>query len=152
MPLTFESALVDAGIDPKTVRLLRHVDSKADYGRTPYELFRNDRAKFELYQSHQNCKRRPHLKADHWASFVGTPDMRTLFCELYASRYVGVGDSARLKEAWIDEHARWRERDLSAKAVSHRGCRSGIETSGTLEALDSIIVPGTHSRSHATNL
>lgn len=59
---------------------------------------------------------------------------------------------ARLKEAWIDEHARWRERDLSAKAVSHRGCRSGIETSGTLEALDSIIVPGTHSRSQATNL
>ena len=22
---------------------------------------------------------------------------------------------ARLKEAWVDEHARWRERDLSAK-------------------------------------
>jgi hypothetical protein len=93
MSLTFKSALVDAGIDPETVRLLRHKDSKADYGRTPYELFRNDRAAFELYQSHQSNKRRPHLKADHWASFVGTPDMRTLFCGLYASRYVGVGDS-----------------------------------------------------------
>ena len=93
MPLTFKSALVDAGIDPKTVRLLCHKDSKADYGKTPYELFRNDRAKFELYQSHQSTRRRPHLKADHWASFVGTPDIRTLFCGLYASRYVGVGDS-----------------------------------------------------------
>jgi hypothetical protein len=29
MPLTFKSALVDAGIDPKTVRLLRHKDSIA---------------------------------------------------------------------------------------------------------------------------
>jgi hypothetical protein len=92
MSLTFTTALVDARIDPDTVRLLRHVDSQADYGRTPYEMFRNDHPAFELYQSHQNSKRRPHLKADHWASFVGTLDMRTLFCGLYASRYVGVGD------------------------------------------------------------
>jgi hypothetical protein len=92
MPLTFKAALVDAGIDPKTVRLLRHKDSKADYGRTPYDMFRNDRAAFELYQSHQSLKRRAHLKADHWAVFVGTSDKRTLFCGLYASRYVGIGD------------------------------------------------------------
>jgi GIY-YIG catalytic domain len=92
MSLTFKSALVDVGIDPTRVRLLRHQDSKADYGKTPYEMFRNDRAAFELYQSHQNSKRRSHLKADYWASFVGTPDLRTLFCGLYASQYVGVGD------------------------------------------------------------
>jgi hypothetical protein len=92
MPLTFKSALTDAGIDPTKVRLLRHQDSTADYGRTPYELFKNDRPAFELYQSHQSRKRRSYLKADYWASFVGTPDLRTLFCGLYASRYVGVGD------------------------------------------------------------
>jgi hypothetical protein len=92
MTLTFKAALVDAEIDPKKVRLLRHQDSKSDYGRTPYELFKNDRVAFDLYQSHQNSKRRAHLKAEYWASFVGTPDQRTLFCGLYASRFVGVGD------------------------------------------------------------
>jgi GIY-YIG catalytic domain len=91
MPLTFKTALSDAGIDPTKVRLLRHQDSKADYGRTPYEMFKNDRPAFELYQSHQSAKRRAHLKADYWASFVGM-DRRTLFCGLYASRYMGVGD------------------------------------------------------------
>jgi hypothetical protein len=48
MPLTFRTALVDVGVDPKKVRLLRHQDAKADYGRTPYEMFKNDRASFEL--------------------------------------------------------------------------------------------------------
>ncbi len=91
MLLTFKSALTDAGIDPTKVRLLRHQDFTADYGRTPYELFRNDRSAFELYQSHQSSKRRPHLKADYWASFVGTSDLRTLFCGVYASRYAGIG-------------------------------------------------------------
>ncbi len=92
MPLTFKTALVDARIDPEKVRLLRHQDSKSDYGRKPYEMFKNDRKSFELYQSHQDSERRPHLKAEYWASFVGTPDKRTLFCGLYASRFVGVGD------------------------------------------------------------
>jgi hypothetical protein len=32
------------------------------------------------------------LNAGYWASFVATPDKRTLFCGLYASRYIGVGD------------------------------------------------------------
>jgi hypothetical protein len=92
MPLTFKTALVDASIDPKKVRLLRYQDSKVDYGRTPYEMFKNDRPSFELYQSHQSSERRAHLNAGYWASFVATPDKRTLFCELYASRYIGVGD------------------------------------------------------------
>jgi hypothetical protein len=92
MSLTFKTALVEAGIDPSNVRLLRHQDSRADYGRTPYEMFKNDRPSFELYQSHQSFDRRSHLKAEYWASFVGTPDKRTLFCGLYTSRYIGVGD------------------------------------------------------------
>jgi transposase-like protein len=85
---------------------------------------------------------------------ISTGDFEEALAALLGKDAGGLSAStiARLKEAWIDEHARWRERDLSAKAVSHRGCRSGIQISGTLEALDSIIVPGTHSRSHATNL
>jgi hypothetical protein len=91
MTLTFKTVLADAGIDATKVRLLRHQDARADYGRTPYEMFRNDRPAFELYQSHQSPKLRSHLKADYWASFVGTSDKRTLFCGLYRSRYVGIG-------------------------------------------------------------
>ena len=55
-------------------------------------MFKNDRPAFELYQSHQDPKRRAYLKGEYWASFVGTSDKRTLFCGLYASRYLGVGE------------------------------------------------------------
>ena len=92
MPLTFKDALTNAGIDPKKVRFLRHVSRDADPGRTPYEMFKKDRPLFELFQSHQSRKRHSDFKGEYWASFVGTPDKRTLFCGLYASRYLGVGD------------------------------------------------------------
>jgi hypothetical protein len=92
VPLTFTNVLQAAGIEPKNVRLLRHQDARSDPGKTPYDLFRNDRPSFELYQSTQSIENRSRLKSDYWASFVGTPDRRTLFCGLYASRYVGIGD------------------------------------------------------------
>ncbi len=92
MSFTFTHVLQAAGIDPKNVRLLRHQDARSERGRTPYDLFMNDRSSFERYQSAQSKVNRSKLRSDYWASFVGTPDKRTLFCGLYACRYVGIGD------------------------------------------------------------
>jgi hypothetical protein len=90
--LTFRHALEAANIDPSATCVLRHVDAKADPGRNPYQLFLNDRSAFEAYQSLQSPDNRPRLKAAYWASFVGTPGRGTMFCGLYACRYLGVGD------------------------------------------------------------
>ena len=49
--LTFNMLLRGAGIAPAEVRLLRHQDGRALRGRSPYELWRDDRASFDLYQS-----------------------------------------------------------------------------------------------------
>lgn len=90
--LTFRHVLEAASIDSSATCVLRHVDAKADPGRNPYQLFLNDRPAFEAYQSLQSLDNRPRLKAAYWASFVGTPGRGTMFCGLYACRYLGVGD------------------------------------------------------------
>jgi hypothetical protein len=88
--LTFNTILGVSQIPLAEVRLLRHKDQRAEKGRTPYELWREDRLKFEQYQSNQATKNRTRLTAGHWASFVGTPDDKTVFVGLYAVNYLGL--------------------------------------------------------------
>lgn len=88
MPILFSTVLRDAGIDPKTVHVVRHHDANAPRLRTPYALWRNDRTALELYQRIQKKKavfNRPLL-----ASFVVTPQSETLFIGLYAMRGRGI--------------------------------------------------------------
>jgi len=87
MPLKFNMLLVDEGIDPTDVRLLRHQTTGPD-GRTPYSLWRDNLEGFESYQSTQSPKRRGYFRGSHWASFVAPPDGRTLFVGLYSVRLV----------------------------------------------------------------
>jgi hypothetical protein len=89
--LTFRHVLEAGGIDPKAVCVLRHQDVRADPGRNPFQLFRNDRPAFELYQSVQSIDNRSRLKATYWASFVGTRNRGTMFCGLYVCTFLGVG-------------------------------------------------------------
>jgi hypothetical protein len=42
MPIMFNSVLREAGLPLKDVILLRHQDQRAERGRTPYELWRDD--------------------------------------------------------------------------------------------------------------
>jgi len=88
MPITFNSILRGVGLDPADVRLLRHQDHRADRGRTPYELWRDNRPQFESYQSTQRIESRSKFKASYWASFVGTRDGDTLFVGLYGVKYL----------------------------------------------------------------
>lgn len=83
MPMTFNQALGAYGIDPREVRLLRH-QTRGDGRRTPYILWRDDRRLFEAYQATQHPKNRTRLAGALWASFVVTPDGRTLFAGLYS--------------------------------------------------------------------
>ena len=90
MPLTFNMLLREASIPLDEVRLLRHKDHRADKGRSIYELWRDHRDDFEKYQSLQGINGRRKLSSRFWASFVGTPDDRTLFVGLYLVKHLGV--------------------------------------------------------------
>ena len=95
MPLRFNALLAQADIVPAAVRLLRHQDSRAAKGKTPYELWRDDRSAFEIYQEGQSFGNRTKLRADYWASFVVTPAGETLLAGFYGCRYVGVNETER---------------------------------------------------------
>ena len=91
MPIMFNSLLSSIGIPLTDVILLRHKDGRAARGRTPYELWRDNRTGFELYQSCQLVGNRSKFtRAPYWASFVVTPDGFTMFVGLYAAKYKGL--------------------------------------------------------------
>ena len=92
MSRTFNSFLKEEDISPKDVSLLRHQDSRLANGYTTFGIWRDNRSGFELYQSHQS-KRRPVFTAPYWASFVKTPDNKTLFVGLYKAAYLKVLDA-----------------------------------------------------------
>ena len=90
MPIMFNTVLLAADFYFGDVRLLRHKDQRAAKGRTPYELWRDDRPQFDRYQATQSVGNRNKLKAAYWASFVGTPSDETLFVGLYGVKYRGL--------------------------------------------------------------
>jgi len=86
----FNTLLTQHGLVPANVILLRHQDQRAARGRTPYELWRDNRPAFERYQSRQSIRNKPKFeRATVWASFVGTPDGATMFAGMYAAKYNG---------------------------------------------------------------
>ncbi len=111
--------LREAGIELSEVALVRHQDHQADYGRSPYELWRDDRTAFELYQSHQSIDSRKKLSRAYWASFVGTADNATLFVGLYAAKYRGLldRDTPQPHRAQIDKAGECDVFDLSVESA-----------------------------------
>jgi hypothetical protein len=90
MPIMFNTILEEAGIGLAEVRLLRHKDQRASKGHSLYELWRDARQQFELYQSTQKTGDRTTLRAPYWASFLGTPLNETMFAGLYHIKYRGL--------------------------------------------------------------
>ncbi len=82
--------LAQFDIAPASVRLLRHQDGRAERGKTPYELWRDHRPAFEVYQGAQRTNNRAKLRGAYWASFVGTPSGDTLLAGFYVCRYLGL--------------------------------------------------------------
>lgn len=90
MPLRLNHLLIDEGLNPADVRLLRHQTGKV-VGRTPYSLWRDDPQAFEAYQSLQAGapRERSRFRAQYWASFVAPPGGGTLFVGLYSTELLG---------------------------------------------------------------
>ena len=92
---------------PSEVRLLRHKDNRATKGRSPYELWLENKQHklFDLYQSLQSIENRTRLSAPYWASFVVTPSDETLFAGLYQANYCGLleQDTPRPHAEGVDE-------------------------------------------------
>jgi hypothetical protein len=88
MPLMFNTILEVNGFQLTDVRLLRHKDTGAEKGRSPYELWRDDRKNFELYQSTQSLRNRTRLTSSYWAVFLGTPNNETMFVGIYLVKYL----------------------------------------------------------------
>src|SRR6266540_1116360 len=84
MPITFNGILREAGFSLPDVRLLRHKDNRSAKGRSPYELWRDNKPLFDHYQSTQSLKNFSRLNAPFWASFVGTLSDETLFVGIYS--------------------------------------------------------------------
>jgi len=82
VPLHFNQLLVDACLDPREVRLLRHQTSLQG-GRSLLEAWRGDRLAFEDYQSLQLTARRASFARPYWAAFFGTWDGRTVLGGIY---------------------------------------------------------------------
>jgi hypothetical protein len=90
MPIMLNTILREAGLPLPDVRLLRHKDKRAKQCCTPYELWRDDRLQFELYQSTQSIPNRHKLNAPCWAVFVVDPSDETMFAGLYAVKCRGL--------------------------------------------------------------
>lgn len=90
--IMFNAILREAGLPPNDVRLIRHKDNRAERGRTPYELWRDDRQKFDLYQHTQSISNRRKLTAPWWAVFVVNFNDETMFVGMYSARYGGLLD------------------------------------------------------------
>jgi hypothetical protein len=86
----FNAILREAGLRPADVRLVRHKDRRAARGRTPYELWRDNRPQFEQYQAVQSFSNRPKLAASYWAVFIVNLADETMFAGIYAARYRGL--------------------------------------------------------------
>lgn len=93
----FNSILREAGLSLVDVRLIRHKDNRAERGRTPYELWRDNRQQFELYQSTQNPTNRKKLTAKYWAVFIVNLSDETMFAGVYGVRYRGLLEKDQLK-------------------------------------------------------
>jgi len=96
MPLRFSALLKQADIAPSAVRLLRHQDGRSSKGKSPYELWRDNRPAFNDYQEGQSFGNAAKLRADYWASFVVTPGGETLLAGFYSCRYVGKNEVERI--------------------------------------------------------
>lgn len=90
MPIMFNSILREAGFRLEDIRLLRHADSNADRGRSPYDLWMHDRTSFERYQSKQTIENRKKLTAPYWAVFLADSSGKTMFAGLYRAKILGL--------------------------------------------------------------
>ena len=90
----FNTLLRDEEIDPADVKLVRHQSRGPRVQHTPYELWRADDGRFELYQRLQGKDRFADTK--FIAAFVATPLNETLFVGMFENCGVGTAEPGLL--------------------------------------------------------
>jgi hypothetical protein len=90
MPIALNTLLRSVGIDPAECRLVRHKDARSAKGRSPYELWRDDRPNFDLYQATQSIRSRKKFAAPYWAVFIVNSSAECMFAGVYLARYKGL--------------------------------------------------------------
>lgn len=83
MPFRFNQLLAEAGLEPASVRLLRH-QTQLGGKRSLFDVWRSDRTTFDAYQALQLRAKRSSFERSYWAAFFGTWDGRTIFAGIYA--------------------------------------------------------------------
>jgi hypothetical protein len=86
--LTFNDILRKEKIHPKTVRLVRHHFTGHPERPTPYQLWKRNDGSLEKYQRIQRKKR--FKVGEHLATFVVSPNKRTLFVGMYSVMGLGI--------------------------------------------------------------
>jgi hypothetical protein len=110
--LCLNALFEDAGFAPGLIRLLRH--ETRQHGITPYALWRDDPSRFDDYQRVQKQSRRGWFNSPYWASFVGTPDGKTMFVGMYRAAIEGPVPAGWLDPISLRDAAALREYDLYA--------------------------------------
>lgn len=87
--LLFDTMLESAGLQAKDVLLLRHKDTKAAKGHSPYELWRDKPRHFKEYQSLQSVKARNRFSRPYWASFIVNAFDENVFAGIWKARRIG---------------------------------------------------------------
>ena len=77
--------LLDNGIDPRKVAVLRHA-GQGRLGITPFDLWERHDGSYDRYQTTQKPGKPIFRNCSIWASFVSTPAKDTLFTGLYEAR------------------------------------------------------------------
>jgi hypothetical protein len=124
MPLLFNNLLLDNGLALGDVRLLRHAESGPREGRTSFELWRDDRALFDQYQSIQAASMRAHFDSQFWASFGATIEGATLFLGIYRVRLLGLleADNLNLVTGGIDKGGKCHRYEVTLTEHSLNDC------------------------------
>ncbi|WP_186417168.1 DUF3427 domain-containing protein [Bosea sp. CS1GBMeth4] len=86
--MLFNDLLLNAGIAPGDVRLLRHHTKPGLGGQSLHDLWKRDRDKFDLYQSTQEAGQPLFRTGKIWASFVSPDRRNSLFVGLYDAEFV----------------------------------------------------------------
>lgn len=92
MSATFNDLLLERGIGPREVALLRHhTPKRGATAASIADLWRDDPEGFVLYQDTQKEKRPIFRTRKIWASFVSPEPGETLFVGLFDAKYLSTG-------------------------------------------------------------
>ena len=76
-----------------------------------HELWRDNRQRFDIYQSTQEVRNAPKLNGLYWVSFVGTPYDETLFVGVYRISIFYICQVGKIDAGEYDEDKRLRKKN-----------------------------------------